>query len=83
LKIHLHLKQRKPVSYTFLRFFAGVFKEYLHLKQKTLFPLGFFMLFLAVLRIRDPGFAAFLTLGPDPGSGIGFFPDPGSQPHIF
>jgi hypothetical protein len=31
----------------------------------------------------DPGSGAFLTLDPDLGSGIGFFPDPGSQPHIF
>ncbi len=31
----------------------------------------------------DPGSCAFLTLDPDPGSEIGCFPDPGSQPHIF
>jgi hypothetical protein len=31
----------------------------------------------------DPGSDAFLTPGPDPGYRIGFFPDPGSQPHIF
>ncbi len=33
------------------------------------------------IRIRDPGSGAFLT----PGSGIRdrFFPDPGSQTHIF
>jgi hypothetical protein len=31
----------------------------------------------------DPGSGAFLTLDLDPGSGIGFFPDPRSQPHIF
>jgi hypothetical protein len=35
------------------------------------------------IRIRDPGSSAFLTLDPDPGSGTGFFLDPGSQPHIF
>jgi hypothetical protein len=29
------------------------------------------------------GSGAFLTLDPDPGSGIGFFPDPGSQPIFF
>ncbi len=33
--------------------------------------------------VADPGSGAFLTLDPDPRSGIGFFPDPGSQPHIF
>jgi hypothetical protein len=33
--------------------------------------------------IRDSGSGAFLTLDPDPGSGIGFLPDPGSQTHIF
>jgi hypothetical protein len=31
----------------------------------------------------DPGSGALLNLDPDPGSGIVFFPDPGSQPHIF
>ncbi len=29
----------------------------------------------------DPGYEAFLTM--DPGSGIGFFLDPGFQTHIF
>ncbi len=28
------------------------------------------------------GSGAFFTLDPDPGSGIGIFPDPESQPHI-
>jgi hypothetical protein len=33
--------------------------------------------------IQCCGSGAFLTLDPDPGSGLGFFPDPGSQSHIF
>ncbi len=31
------------------------------------------------IRIRDSGSGAFLTLDPDPGSGIGCFLDPGSR----
>jgi hypothetical protein len=35
--------------------------------------------FLPWTRIRDPESGAFFTLDPNPGSGIGLFPDPGSR----
>ncbi len=36
---------------------------------------------MCVVSVADPGSGAFLNRGQ--GSGIGFFPDPGSQTHIF
>ncbi len=51
------------------------------LEQYSISRSPFFILPRISVAHPDPGSRAFLTL--DPGSGIGFFPDPGSQTHIY